>query len=114
MPLSAIDLFIKLGFEVEHCRKSKLIGKSDKKIAEYAKKQKAILVTRDLEFGSIIIYPENSHYGLIILKLPNHFTANKIIEGLEKFLKEINIEELVNTITVLEVGRYRIRKLNKK
>ena len=111
MPLSTIDIFRKLNFEVEHCSSSELRGVSDKKIAEYAKKQKAILVTKDLEFGSLLIYPKNSHYGLLILRLPNSFTTKKIIEALEEFLKNIKIEELVNSITVLEVGRYRIRKI---
>lgn len=89
-----------------------MIGSSDNKIAEYAKKQKAILVTKDLEFGSLLIYPESSHYGLLVLRLPNNFTAKKMNEILEEFLKSIKVEELVNSITVLEIGRYRIRKLD--
>ncbi len=31
--------------------------------------------------------------------------------ALEEFLRNIKIENLINSITVLEVGRYRIRKL---
>src|SRR3989344_5924376 len=111
LPISAIEVFIKLGFEVEHCKNSKMRGSSDKLIAEYAKKQKAILVTKDLEFGSLLIYPESSHYGLLVLRLPNSFITNKINKTLEEFLKEVKAEELINSITVLEVGRYRIRKL---
>ena len=104
-------MITKLGFEVEHCKNSKLVGSSDKLIAEYCKKQKLILVTRDLEFGSLVIYPKDCHYGLLILRLPNSFTAKKINETLVEFLKNIKIEDLINSITVLEVGRYRIRKL---
>lgn len=111
IPISTTDIFIKLNFEVEHCKNSKLRGSIDNKIAEHAKKQKAILVTKDLEFGSLLIYPKNSHYGLIILRLPNNFTAEKIYLVLEKFLRNIRVEDLINSITVLEIGRYRIRKL---
>ncbi len=111
MPISAINVFLKLNFEAEHCKDSKLIGSSDSKIAEYARKQKAILVTKDLEFGSLLIYPKNSHYGLLILRLPNNFTAKKINESLEEFLRNIKVEDLINSITVLEIGRYRVRKL---
>ncbi len=111
IPLSTINIFVKLNFEVEHCRNSKLVGSPDSRIAEYAKKQKAILVTRDLEFGSLLIYPRDSHYGLLILRLPNNFTAKKINDALERLLRNIKVEDLINSITVLEIGRFRVRKL---
>ena len=111
IPISTREILTKLGFEVEHCKNSKLKGSSDKLIAEYCKKQKLVLVTRDLEFGSLLIYPKEYHYGLLVLRLPNSFTAKKINETMEEFLKNIKYEELINSITILEVGRYRVRKL---
>ena len=50
-------------------------------------------------------------FGLLLVRLPCHFTASRIKKVLEEFLKEVNINELVNSITVLELGRYRIKKL---
>ncbi len=113
LPLSTISIIQKLGFEVEHCKNSNLRGASDEKIAKYAKEHKMILITKDLEFGSLIFYPKNSHYGLLVLRLPNYFNTIKIMAALEEFLKNIEIEKLINAITILEIGRYRIRKLNK-
>lgn len=113
LPLSIVDLLKSRGFNAEHVRTSGLSGATDKEIAEYAKKQKAILVTKDLEFGSLILYPENSHYGLLILRLPNHFTAKQIILLLKKFFSKIKPHLLINTLTVLEVGKYRMRRINK-
>jgi hypothetical protein len=49
--------------------------------------------------------------GLLLVRLPYHFTASRIKKVFEDFLKEVNINELVNSITVLELGRYRIKKL---
>ena len=47
----------------------------------------------------------------MLVRLPYYFTASKIKRVFEEFLKEINVNELVNSITVLELGRCRIKKL---
>ncbi len=103
--------FIKmLGFKVEHAKTAGLSGANDKEIAEYARKNKAILVTKDLEFGNILIYPEKTHHGLLIIRLPNHYKTTQIIKILINFLENIKPKILENAITILEVGRYRIRR----
>ncbi|MEM2088311.1 MAG: hypothetical protein QXF52_06515 [Thermoproteota archaeon] len=50
-------------------------------------------------------------FGLLLVRLPYYFTASKIKKVFNEFLKEIDAKELVNSITVLELGRYRIKKL---
>ncbi len=111
LPLSALDVIQKLGFKAEHVKTVGLQGSSDKIIAEYAKKQQAILITKDLEFGSLTLYPKNSHYGVIVIRLPHYFTARQIIDSIENFLTKVKPETLAHTITVLEVGRYRSRNI---
>ena len=59
IPLSVIDDIKELNFEVDHARKIGLASASDKEIADYSKKEKAILVTKDLEFGNTMIYQKN-------------------------------------------------------
>jgi predicted nuclease of predicted toxin-antitoxin system len=88
-----------------------LRGFDDNKIVEYAKEKEAILVTKDIEFGSIILYPKDFHYGLLILRLPYFFTGKQIANVLKKFLEEVDVEMLVGNRTVLELGRYRMKEL---
>lgn len=111
LPASLVESLVKLGFEVEYARYTNLRGADDKKIAEYARKQNAILVTKDLEFGNYLIYPKNSHYGLIILRLPEYFKGYEIINSLEIFLKEFDTDNLTGKMIILELGHYRIREL---
>jgi len=98
-----------IGFETQHVANVGLTGATDKDIATYAKKQKSILITKDLEFGSFILYPKGTHYGLIIIRLPNNFTPDKVLKILKNFLVNIGENNLIGKIVVLEVGRYRIR-----
>ena len=109
VPLSILDLMRVLGFEAEHARNTNLRGAADAEIADYAKKQKVILITKDLEFGSLLLYPKGSHYGLIIIRLPHYFTTTQITRSLKELLSKPL--KFVNAITILERGRYRVRKL---
>jgi predicted nuclease of predicted toxin-antitoxin system len=109
MPLSLIDTLKEKGHQVDHVKKL-FKEASDIQIAKYAKKHKAILITKDIEFGSKIIYPKESHFGLIILRLPYYFTSKKIAYYLDKFLEEINPKQLINKRAILQLGRYRIRE----
>jgi len=45
------------------------------------------------------------------LILPYYFTVDKINKIFDEFLQEISVKKLVNSITVLELGRYRTKKL---
>jgi hypothetical protein len=57
----------------------------------------------------VLRYPR--HPGAIILRLPYAFTANEINKRLEEFLKTVKEEELKETITIVELSRYRRRNL---
>ena len=109
MPYSSKEVFERFA-EVGHARDAGLAKAVDKEIIEYASRHKAIIVSKDLEFANIIFYPINLHCGVILLRLPSYFTARQINSILEEFLNSVDIKELINSITIVEAGRYRIRK----
>ncbi len=111
MPNSSADMLEKHGYEVEHARTAGFKGSSDEAIAQYAKDQKAILVSRDLDFGNVLWYPEGSHHGVLIIRLPHDYRAQQITEKLKEFIEKVDVGELSSHITILELGRYRKRKI---
>ena len=110
MPFSAMRVIKLRGCEVEHVKLSSLKSCDDKEIAKYAKEKNAVLISKDIEFGSLILYPENCHYGLIILRVPYYFTGEQITNVLKEFFDSYNIEDLAGKKIILELGRYRVRK----
>ena len=107
-PHSLLELFNKHGYDPVHVRI--VFGSAtDDEIFEYANKNNLIIVTRDLGFAETFM--ENSGFGLLIVRLPYYFTVDKINKIFDEFLQEINVQILVNSITVLELGRYRTKKL---
>lgn len=81
---------------------------TDDEILEYANKNHYIIVTRDLGFAEMFI--KNKGFGLLLIRLPYYFTVDKINRIFDKFLKEIDVKRFINSITVIELGRYRVRK----
>jgi len=111
LPFSFVQSLTESGFVVEHVRNVGLRGALDKEIALYAKNKKYILVTKDLEFGSPLLYPPGSHYSLMILRLPYNCKKEQVLKIITNLLNSVNRTNLLGYITVVELGRYRIRKL---
>ena len=109
LPTSSKDVVQKYG-EVNQARDIGMAGATDREIIEYASKNRAILVTNDLDFANTLLYPFESHSGVIVLRLPFHFTAKQINNVLKNFLASVNRNELEQAITIVEVGRYRVRR----
>ena len=107
-PHSLIDVFNKHGHDAVHVR-DVLGSAADEEIFEYANKNKHIIVTRDLGFAETFM--ENKGFGLVLTRLPYYFTADKINKIFDEFLEEADLKRLINSITVLELGRYRTKKL---
>lgn len=110
MPRSSVQLFRSYGHEVEDVRNfgKKLLH--DKDIMRHAAKKKAVIVTRDKDFGEVINHP--GHPGALILRLPATFTAEEINSRLELFLQNNDLESiLTNSLVILEIERYRRRRI---
>lgn len=110
IPVSCKEIFHEFGCDALHVMEAGLSQAPDKDIIEFAVKNKRILVTKDIEFGNVLFYPLSTHHGVIILRLPFYFTAAKIKDVLKKFLAAAKPDEIENSITIIELGRYRTRK----
>lgn len=108
-PYSLVEVFKRHKHFALHVRDVSLGSASDDEIFEYANKNGLIVVTRDLGFAEKFI--EDKGVGLLLIRLPYFFTSVKIIAVLDEFLKEIDASNLTNSITILELDRYRFKKL---
>ena len=110
IPYSALVVFEELKLESTHARDAGLSRVSDREIADYAKKNESILLTKDLEFANTKPFPLGSHKGLIIMRLPTFFKASQFANVLRDFLASININDLNRAVAIVKPGKYRIRK----
>ncbi len=111
IPRSSLEIFKALSIKATHVSDVGLQVATDQEVAAYAKKQKSIIVTRDLGFGTYAALSKNTVYGIVVLKLPFYFTAEGIKAVLRAFLITAKLETLPNSLVIVELGRYRIRRL---
>ena len=110
LPSSSKEIFKKFNYKAEHSREIGLGKSTDEQIIKYAIKNNQILVTKDLDFGNIKKYPIKEHKGIILIRAPFYYTANQINRVLYNFLNSIKEKELNDSLIIVEVNRYRIRK----
>jgi predicted nuclease of predicted toxin-antitoxin system len=109
MPRSSAKAIRSLGFDVEDVRDLGMRYAKDQEIIDFALKTGRVVITRDLDYGEILRYPQ--HPGAIILRLPTGFVAKEVNEALLDFLSSANNDVLQNAIIIVELGRYRRRSL---
>jgi predicted nuclease of predicted toxin-antitoxin system len=79
MPKSNAEVIRSLGFDVEDVRDLGMRYAEDQEIITYALEIDGVVVTRDLDFGSILRYP--NHPGVTILRLPSEYTAKEPVSA---------------------------------
>jgi predicted nuclease of predicted toxin-antitoxin system len=109
MPRSSATAVRSLGFDVEDVRDLGMRYAKDQEIMDYARDAGRVVITRDLDYGEILRYPQ--HPGAIILRLPTGFIAKEVNEALLDFLSSANNDVLQQAIIIVELGRYRRRPL---
>lgn len=109
MPRSSAEVMRSMGLKVEDVRDIGMGSTKDKEIIEYALKNSRIIVTKDTDFGEVLRYPK--HPGAIIFRLPYAFTSTELNKRLKEFFESVRVEEIKDTITIVELSRYRKRSL---
>lgn len=104
------SVFEKLDYKIKDVRDFSLSGASDDEVFNFAKKNKAILISADLGFANILAFPPKSHYGIIILRFPNEMTTSMINKIVYSFLKNIPFSKLKDSLTIISPAGVRIRK----
>ncbi len=82
----------------------------DEEILDYAKTHKLIILTRDLEFGNIKENPVGSNSGIVVFRYPYFFVRRQIKNMVSNFLSKINHNNLENSLTVVKLNQFRIKK----
>ena len=75
MPRSSAEVIRSLGFDVKDVRDLGMRYAKDQEIMDLLWKRARVVITRDLDYGEILRYPQ--HPGAIILRLPTGFVPKE-------------------------------------
>src|SRR3989344_5132641 len=97
---SAKEVFDDRSDQVLHVDDIGLGEASDDKIIKWAKKHRAILITRDLDFANIFAVPASAHHGIIVMRIPSFYNAALIKRVLRNFMLAIDKSKLKDTLVI--------------
>ena len=103
------DFLHSLGHDVKTTYEEGLTGKEDNLVAAVAQKEERMLLSLDKEFADLRKYPPGSHPGIIIFR-PKQLGPGTVIPLIQKFMREVNLEEFQRYIVVVDQERIRVRK----
>lgn len=106
---STIKYLTSLDFDVKSVHDYKLVGSDDSGILRKAALTSRIIVSHDLDFGNLFVYPVY-YSGVIILRLKDQSPENTN-RVLKKFFVKVDKSKLLTSLTVISEDKIRIRKL---
>lgn len=89
-------------------RNENLGGRPDEQILALCREGKRVLITLDLDFSDIRLYPTGTHEGIWVLR-PESQSIDRILALLEGALTLLETEPHMGRLWVVEHGRVRIK-----
>jgi|SRR3989344_281467 len=93
------------GFSAVSVFEVNLVSASDEEIIAFALKKRFIIITHDKDFGNLIRFPVQNHYGVILLRFRNQKPQN-VLPHLLEFLKKHR--SLKSRLVILREDGFRI------
>ena len=108
MPTSAAELLRQQGHDAHTVFDETLNGGMDQTIAETCRKELRTLITLDMDFSDIRVYPPGNYAGIILLR-PRRQSEPQIIKLLEAVLPVFQTEQVIGSLWIVEPSGIRIR-----
>ncbi len=97
-------------YDTEDVREVVLRAYSDQEVFLYAQQRRGVLISADKGFANTLRFPLGTHYGIIVLRIPDELPTEVVTRELLKALVELAGEDLNGTLVIVELGRIRIRR----
>ena len=97
------------GHEVHTVHSEGLRGCDDPSIAERCRQEARAIVTLDLDFADIRMYPPGDHHGIIVLRLANQ-SRKRVLAVLSRVVGLIATEPLAGRLWIVSDSGVRIRE----
>lgn len=106
---SLATLFSEAGHEAHSVTEQNLGGRPDSEVVGACRRERRVLITLDLDFGNIQMYPPVEHSGIVVLRLSTqaHFAVEAAVK---RVIALSSTERLSGALWIVEEGQVRIRE----
>ncbi|MGB2635163.1 MAG: DUF5615 family PIN-like protein [Candidatus Acidiferrum sp.] len=109
LPLEFATCLGRAGFDAETVTSEKLSGAEDTVVFDHCQREERILITLDLGFANVRLYPPKSHMGIIVFR-PSTQDKATLISLLLRFFPLLTTRSPVQQLWVVEIDRVRYRE----
>ncbi len=102
------DFLCSLGYDVVTVQDLGLSGADDAVVINEAVALGRALLTRDMDFSNILLYPPAQYLGIVVLKM-TPATMHIVHRVLKQAL--VQTEDLVGALLVVDRNKFRVRRL---
>ena len=89
VPRSTARVLREAGYDAVDVRDVGLRGKDDLDIYVFAQEEKRIILSCDLGFSNILVFPPAKHQGVIVVRIPDEVPIPQFNEEVLRAVKEI-------------------------
>jgi len=109
LPSEVVDLLNRHGHDAVSVFDQQLAGHPDQDVAIVCRYEERVIVTLDLDFSDIRVYPPQDYYGIIVLR-PNAQTVVRIERLVTRALAALEDQAIARRLWIVEEHRIRIRE----
>jgi predicted nuclease of predicted toxin-antitoxin system len=109
LPRDAEALLQQAGHDVQTVLAEQLGGNPDPRVFDASQAEERVLVTFDLDFSDIRVYPPASHHGIWVLR-PHTQSVENALALLRSALRVLEDEPTRKRLWIIEPERVRIRE----
>ncbi len=108
MPVEAAEDLRQAGHDALTVADQKLAGQPDVRLAEICRTERRAVLTLDLDFADIRVYPPSDYAGIIVLR-PSVQTITNTRRLVGQVMALLPVEPLVGHLWIVDEGQIRIR-----
>ena len=109
LPRELARLFVEAGHDAATVPDQGMIGASDSRLASVCQSEDRALVTMDLDFADMRVYPPHRYPGLVVFRLSRQ-GREYVMEVGARLLSMLSGESLQGQLWIVEDSRVRVRE----
>ncbi|HMO26416.1 MAG TPA: DUF5615 family PIN-like protein, partial [Tepidisphaeraceae bacterium] len=107
LPDEVADLFRQAGHDAMTVADQRLAGKPDQRVSEIARSEGRALVSLDLDFADVRVYPPGRYPGLIVLRLAVQ-SKPRVLEVIARALPALASQPVAGRLWIIDERSIRI------
>ncbi|MGO8752418.1 MAG: DUF5615 family PIN-like protein [Thermoguttaceae bacterium] len=108
LPTEAAELLASAGYDAVTVGDQRMVGQPDTNVAAVCRREGRAIVTLDLDFADIRVYPPSDCAGIIVLRLAR-LDKPRVLSVLKRLLPALERERLVGKLWIVEEAAIRMR-----